>query len=110
MDSVGYGVSSIFTIRGVDENENVGAFSDPLEVSTGTLGDVTWDGIIDVLDVLNLADIIMSGTSEFSDGELWASDLNGDETTDIYDLLQLVDQIMAGDERSSLEEDMKSLR
>ena len=62
------------------------------------MGDLTWDGVIDVLDVLNLADIILSGTSEFSDGEIWASDLNGDETTDIYDLLQLVDQIMSSNQ------------
>ena len=100
VDSVGYGVSSMFTIRGIDENENIGAFSEPLEVSTGTLGDVTWDGTIDVLDVLNIADIIMSGTSEFSDGELWASDLNGDATTDIFDLMQLIDYIMSGGELS----------
>jgi hypothetical protein len=48
------------------------------------------------LDVLNIADIIMSGTSGFSDGALWASDLNGDATTDIFDLVQLVDNIMGG--------------
>jgi hypothetical protein len=96
IDSVGYGVSSVYTIRGVDENENIGAFSEPLEVSTGTLGDVTWDGTIDVLDVLNIADIIMSGNTGFSDGALWAADLNGDATTDIFDLVQLVDNIMGG--------------
>ncbi|MDB9854235.1 T9SS type A sorting domain-containing protein [Candidatus Marinimicrobia bacterium] len=96
VDSVGYGSSSIFTIRGVDENGNVGEFSDPLEVSTGTLGDVTWDGTIDVLDVLNIADIIMSGVSGFTEGELWASDLNVDGSTDVFDLMQLVDHIMGG--------------
>ncbi|MDB9854234.1 T9SS type A sorting domain-containing protein [Candidatus Marinimicrobia bacterium] len=96
VDSVGYGSSSIFTIRGVDENGNVGEFSDPFEVSTGTLGDVTWDGTIDVLDVLNIADIIMSGVSGFTEGELWASDLNVDGSTDVFDLMQLVDHIMGG--------------
>jgi hypothetical protein len=85
-----------YTIRGIDIHENVGDFSDPFEVVNGQLGDVTWDGTIDVLDVLNIADIIMSGTSGFSDGALWASDLNGDATTDIFDLVQLVDNIMGG--------------
>tara|TARA_Y100001970_G_scaffold242964_1_gene307835 strand:- start:1963 stop:5004 length:3042 start_codon:yes stop_codon:yes gene_type:complete len=96
MDDVGYGFSSTYTIRGIDENENVGEFSESLEVSNGTLGDITWDGSINVLDVLQMASIIMSSGSESSEGELWASEMNNDGTIDIFDLIQLVDFIMTG--------------
>ena len=74
-----------------------------MEITNGQLGDVTWDGTIDVLDVLNVADIIITGPSEFNEGELWAADLNGDATTDVFDLVQLVDEIMGGGSARVLE-------
>ena len=92
-----------YTIRGIDIHENIGDFSEPFEITNGQLGDVTWDGTIDVLDVLNVADIIITGPSEFNEGELWAADLNGDATTDVFDLVQLVDEIMGGGSARVLE-------
>ena len=85
-----------YTIRGIDTHENVGDFSEPFAVTNGILGDVTWDGAINVLDVLLIADIIINEGSGFSDGELWAAELNNDGTVDIFDLVQLVDYIMDG--------------
>ena len=55
------------------------------------------------MDVLNVADIIITGASEFNEGELWAADLNGDATTDVFDLVQLVDEIMGGGSARVLE-------
>ena len=95
-DSFDYGSIAVYTIRGIDVHENVGEFSDPFEITNGTQGDVTWDGVINVLDILQIADIIINDGAGFSEGQLWAAELNNDGTIDIYDLLQMVDVIMGG--------------
>ena len=94
--SINNGGIVTYTIRGVDIHENIGDFSEPFEVVYGQLGDVTWDGTIDILDILNLADIIINGGNGFDDATLWAAELNSDGVIDVFDLLQLVDYIMSG--------------
>ena len=95
-DSIGYGSSAIYTIRGIDIHENVGPFSDSLHITNGLLGDVTWDEGIDVLDATSLINMIIHPDDEFSEGEIWAADMNSDSTLDITDLPLLVDIIMGG--------------
>ncbi|MBG29429.1 MAG: hypothetical protein CMI31_05440, partial [Opitutae bacterium] len=90
-----------YTIRGVDIHENIGEFSEPYEVVMGQPGDLTWDGSIDVLDVLLIADVILNAGNGFSEAQLWAAEVNNDNLIDIIDLLHVVDMIMGG---SSLRE------
>ena len=53
-DGFDLGVTRTFKVRGVDVNDNVGEFSDPFLATYGLKGDITWDGIIDILDVTKI--------------------------------------------------------
>ena len=68
-DSYSLGDQHYYTIRGIDVNENIGAFSEPFDFNLGISGDVTWDGSVDVLDVLSIASIIINGTDDYSENE-----------------------------------------
>ena len=78
----------------MDIHENIGSFSGPFGANNGTQGDVTWDGAINVLDILQVADMIINNNTGFSDAQLWAAEINNDGTVDLFDLLLLVDIIM----------------
>jgi hypothetical protein len=81
----------------VDIHENVGEFSDAFEISYGTLGDVTWDGSIDVLDVTRAIYMILNwSTDNFTDAEVWAADMNSDTFIDVFDIVLIIDIIMDG--------------
>ena len=58
-----------------------------------TVGDITMNGVIDILDVVRLVSIIM-GSYSFSQDELLLADLNDDMIVDILDIVMLVQIIV----------------
>ena len=95
-DTFDLGDSAVFTIRGVDIHDNTGEFSDPFTATYGTKGDVTWDGIINILDVTKILYIILFPDEEVTDEEFWAGNYNSDEGIDVVDVTPVVDIILGG--------------
>ncbi|MHC1785782.1 MAG: dockerin type I repeat-containing protein [Christensenellales bacterium] len=60
---------------------------------TGTPGDASGDGNIDIVDLVAIIDYIVSDTSPAS---LANADANGDKMVDILDLVWVIDQIVGG--------------
>ena len=59
----------------------------------GILGDINVDGVINILDVVIMANFILNSQTP-TDLEYTASDLNSDETLNILDIVQLVNLIL----------------
>ena len=95
-DTFELGDSAVYTIRGVDVHDNTGEFSDPFTATYGTKGDVTWDGVINILDVTKIIYIILFPDEEVTDEEFWAGDYNSDEVIDVVDVTPVVDIILDG--------------
>ena len=70
----------------------------PFTLSVGDLevmyGDVTNDGVIDILDAVNIVNIVM-GNLDPSSYELIASDLNQDDSINIQDIILVVNIILS---------------
>ena len=64
-----------------------------LNNQNGILGDLNEDGIINILDVINLLNIIL-GASIPNEHQIWSSDLNQDENINILDVVILVNLIL----------------
>jgi len=62
--------------------------------SSCLLGDVTLDGIINVLDIVNLVNYIF-GIPFNDDSQLCAADLNGDGIINVIDIVNLVNTILS---------------
>ena len=56
-------------------------------------GDITNDGVIDILDIVTLVNSIL-GSIELTDLESCAADMNGDSIVDILDIVMLVNYIL----------------
>ena len=56
-------------------------------------GDITNDGVIDILDIVTLVNAIL-GPVELTDLESCAADMNGDSIVDILDIVMLVNYIL----------------
>ena len=95
-DGFDLGDSEVFTVRGVDVNDNMGEFSDPFTVTYGTKGDMTWDGIINILDVTKIIYHILFPEEDITDEEYWAGNFNDDEGIDVVDVTPVVDIILGG--------------
>jgi len=95
-DNFSLGDSAEYQIRGIDENDNTGEFSEPYVVSYGKKGDITWDGIINVLDVTKIIYHILFPEDDVSTEEYWAGDFNGDEQINVVDVTPVVDFILGG--------------
>ena len=61
-----------------------------LDVEDGTIGDVNEDGSVNVLDVVVLANAVLSGTA------LPTGDINGDGVNNVLDIVELVNIILIG--------------
>ena len=55
-------------------------------------GDVNFDGIINVLDIVNSVSYIL-GTGTFNDNQLCAGDMNGDLIVNVIDIVLIVNII-----------------
>ena len=95
-DSAAIGELISYEIRGTDESGNVGSWSEPIIVVNGALGDLTWDNTIDILDVIRVVYVILHPEENYTDGELWAGDINEDGSINIGDVPLIVDIIMGG--------------
>ena len=94
----GYGDTYSYTIRGLDVNGNLGEFSEPFTATYGLIGDVTWDGVFNVLDVIRVVYLILYlDDGDYTEGEVWASDLDENETINVIDILILVDMVMSAE-------------
>ena len=58
------------------------------------IGDVNFDGIINILDIVGLVNIILGSTSNPSDESIYASDMNQDGAIDILDIVGLVNLVL----------------
>jgi len=58
------------------------------------LGDINFDQIIDILDIISVMSFII-GSSEPTDIEFEASDINQDNTLDVLDIVVLVNIILS---------------
>ncbi|MFQ6616413.1 MAG: dockerin type I domain-containing protein, partial [Fidelibacterota bacterium] len=87
-----------FVMRSDEFVEEDGFYVDDLElflvpVPEFALGDVTQDCVIDVEDVLEVADMILNPGNYAGDQEQLA-DMNGDDRLDIFDIVLLVNAIL----------------
>ena len=57
------------------------------------MGDVNYDGAINILDVLQIMSYIL-GNSEFSSEQEFLSDLNSDGVINVLDIIQIVNIIL----------------
>ena len=67
---------------------------DQIDDSCGT-GDLTLDGIVNILDVVNLVQLILGGGEATAD-ELCGGDLSGDGLLSILDVVALIQNILGG--------------
>ncbi len=58
------------------------------------LGDINFDGIINVLDIVNLVNIILGVTINPPEDVLYAADMNQDETIDVLDIVLTVNLVL----------------
>ena len=59
-----------------------------------SLGDITGDGLLNVLDIVNLVNYIF-GMGDFTDEQLCAADLNEDSIINVLDIVNLVNLILS---------------
>lgn len=64
-----------------------------LRYSPCTPGDITFDGVADILDIVFLVDIILNSL-ELTTNEFCAADMNQDEQVDILDIVAMVFSIL----------------
>ena len=56
------------------------------------LGDINYDGELDILDIISIVEIILNGSD--SNYDIWASDINQDMNIDVFDIIILVNTIL----------------
>ena len=62
--------------------------------SEGIAGDVNNDGLINILDVIQMVNIILGANPNPTAYELWAADMNQDGNIDILDIVLIVNTIL----------------
>ena len=72
------------------DNHNTGSYTFE---SSGTIGDLNNDGVLDVLDLVTTINIIMD-VLEPSSIQIYAGDINTDGNIDVLDVVQLVNLIL----------------
>ena len=87
-----------FVLRSDDYSEEDGFYFDDLQLLTypaldNASGDLTGDCLIDVADLLKLADFLMWPDS-ITDDERARADMNHDSHLDVLDMVRLVDKIL----------------
>ena len=63
----------------------------PLEEPEIVPGDLNSDGVVDVTDVVELIDLVLSGTFSAE------ADINGDNEVDVTDVVELIDMVLNGE-------------
>jgi hypothetical protein len=62
------------------------------------IGDVNEDGVINVLDIVQVVNIILKTIPEPTDYQLWAADFNGNGEVNILDVVGIVNVILGGNQ------------
>ena len=78
----------------IDTDWMISIINDLMGNSELVLGDINFDGVINVLDIVNLVNIILGVTSNPSDDVLYAGDINQDETIDVLDIVLAVNIVL----------------
>ena len=78
----------------IDTSWMIYVLNELLEYVDGMLGDINEDEMINILDVVNLLNIILSVSSP-TPYEFWASDLNQDNYINVLDVVILVNLILS---------------
>lgn len=78
----------------IDTDWMISIINDLIGNSDLVLGDINFDGMINVLDIVNLVNIILGVTSNPSDDVLYAADMNQDETIDVLDIVLTVNIVL----------------
>ena len=61
--------------------------------SSNLNGDINFDGIVDILDIVSIVNYIMS-ILEFTQAQLIAADYNADGLVNILDIVQIINYIL----------------
>ena len=89
-----------------------GYIGEPEEEEDIVLGDMNFDGNLDVTDIIQVINVILN-VGDFTDNQLIAADYNSDGITNILDVVQLVSYILGTNFAQSvewLEENFPSLK
>ena len=78
----------------IDTDWMISIINDLIGNSNLMLGDINFDGIINVLDIVNLVNIILGVTINPPDDVLYAADMNQDETIDVLDIVLTVNLVL----------------
>tara|TARA_Y100000817_G_C16741370_1_gene492607 strand:+ start:490 stop:843 length:354 start_codon:yes stop_codon:yes gene_type:complete len=78
----------------IDTDWMIEIINDLMGNSNLMLGDINFDGIINVLDIVNLVNIILEVNTNPSDNALYAADMNQDGTIDVLDIVLTVNLVL----------------
>ena len=102
-DATNYGLADISGIKytlsvGYPNNTYWGSafdsyYYDPNEAPEYDMGDLNFDGLINVIDVVSMVNGILQGT--FTEEQLSVADLNGDGMINVIDIVSLVNIILS---------------
>ena len=83
-----YCIESVNDCGDSDWNCDVGS------LAIGNIGDVNFDQVIDILDVINILNFVLEQANP-TEEEFWLSDINSDGVLNILDIVQIVNIILA---------------
>ena len=78
----------------IDTDWMISIIEDLIFDSNLTLGDLNFDGIINILDIVSLVNVILGVTENPSEDILYAADLNQDGSIDVLDIVLTVNIVL----------------
>tara|TARA_Y100001970_G_scaffold222815_1_gene274166 strand:- start:1920 stop:2147 length:228 start_codon:yes stop_codon:yes gene_type:complete len=72
----------------------IAIIEDLMGITDIIIGDLNFDGVINVLDIVNLVNIILGVTINPPDDVLYAADMNQDGTIDVLDIVLTVNLVL----------------
>ena len=77
----------------IDTDWMIAIIEDLLSINI-VLGDVNFDGIINVLDIVGLVNIVLGINTSPEEQTLYAADVNQDQVIDILDIVLIVNNVL----------------
>jgi len=96
-DTVMMGQSYEYSLTAVDIHDNESELTQSVAVETLLMGDINFDGNLNVLDVMIIVNIILPNDMEYTDQQLAAADLDGNGFINILDIMIVVNIILPDD-------------
>ena len=78
----------------IDTDWMISIIEDLISDSTLTLGDLNFDGIINILDIVSLVNIILGVTENPSEDMLYIADINQDQSINVLDIVLTVNIVL----------------